>query len=109
MSTGMRPVFSRRVMPQVALAVLVSTAGLRAQTVPAPPAAANGNGSPAASVAAPIGQVSVTAGRSTIVNTTFDVTRMASGERATIEEIGLYTVNKDDKINREQFFYDGPH
>ena len=27
----------------------------------------------------------------------------------TPEEVGLYTVNKDDKITREQFFYDGDH
>ena len=34
---------------------------------------------------------------------TFDITRKATGERETIEEVGLYTVNKDDKITREQF------
>jgi hypothetical protein len=43
------------------------------------------------------------------VHFTFDVTRKAKDERATIEEVGLYTVNKDDKIAREQFFYDGEH
>jgi len=39
---------------------------------------------------------------------TFDVTRKASGENATLEEVGVYTV-KGDKITREQFFYDGTH
>lgn len=39
----------------------------------------------------------------------FEVTRKATGERSTIEEIGLYTVGKDGKIAREQFFYDGEH
>ena len=43
------------------------------------------------------------------VHFTFDVTRNASGERVTIEEVGLYTVGKDDRITREQFFYDGEH
>lgn len=43
------------------------------------------------------------------VHFTFDVTRKATGQRATIEEVGLYTVNGDDKITREQFFYDGEH
>ena len=37
---------------------------------------------------------------------TLDVTRKASGQRQTIEEVALYTV-KDDKITREEFFYDG--
>ena len=32
----------------------------------------------------------------------------ASGQRITLEEIGVYTV-KNDKITREQFFYDGEH
>ena len=40
---------------------------------------------------------------------TFDLTRKATGKRETIEEVGLYTVNRDDKITREQFFYDGQH
>ena len=40
---------------------------------------------------------------------TFDITRKDTGNRETIEEVGLYTVNKDDKITREQFFYDGLH
>jgi hypothetical protein len=39
---------------------------------------------------------------------TFDITRRATNERATIDEVGLYTV-KDDKITREQFYYDGAH
>jgi hypothetical protein len=43
------------------------------------------------------------------VHFTFDVTRRASGKRESIEEVGLYTVGKDDKITREQFFYDGEH
>ena len=42
------------------------------------------------------------------VHFTFDITRKASGERVTIEEVGVYTV-KADKITREQFFYDGEH
>ena len=36
----------------------------------------------------------------------FDVTRTATGEQVTLEEVGVYTV-KADKIAREQFFYDG--
>jgi hypothetical protein len=39
----------------------------------------------------------------------FDITRKDSGTRETIEEVGLYTVGGDDKITREQFFYDGRH
>ncbi|MDB5353569.1 MAG: ketosteroid isomerase [Phycisphaerales bacterium] len=42
------------------------------------------------------------------VHFTFDITRKATGQRVTIEEVGVYTV-KDDKITREQFFYDGEH
>ena len=42
------------------------------------------------------------------VHFTFDVTRKASGERVTLEEVGLYTV-EGEKIKREQFFYDGEH
>ncbi|HXZ86441.1 MAG TPA: nuclear transport factor 2 family protein [Myxococcota bacterium] len=42
------------------------------------------------------------------VHFTFEVTRKATGEKATLEEVGLYTV-KNDKITREQFFYDGEH
>ena len=40
---------------------------------------------------------------------TFDVTRNATGLREVIEEVGVYTVGRDDKITREQFFYDGEH
>ena|SRR3712207_5646277 len=43
------------------------------------------------------------------VHFTFDVTRKGTGTRQTIEEVGLYTVNGQDKITREQFFYDGEH
>ena len=43
------------------------------------------------------------------VHFTFDVTRKATGQRVTIEEVGVYTVNGDDRITREQFFYDGAH
>lgn len=39
---------------------------------------------------------------------TFDITPKATGKRITLEEVGVYTV-KNDKITREQFFYDGPH
>ena len=42
------------------------------------------------------------------VHFTFDVTRKSTGQRETIEEVGLYTV-ENDKITREQFFYDGEH
>lgn len=37
---------------------------------------------------------------------TFDVTRKATGVRANLEEVAVYTV-KNDKITREQFFYTG--
>ena len=40
---------------------------------------------------------------------TLDVTPKATGKRKTLEEIAIYTVNKDDKITREQFCYDGEH
>ena len=40
------------------------------------------------------------------VHFTFEVTPKATGKRVSIEEVGIYTV-KDDKITREQFFYDG--
>jgi hypothetical protein len=40
---------------------------------------------------------------------TLDITPKATGKRITLEEIGIYTVNKDDKITREQFFYEGEH
>jgi hypothetical protein len=39
---------------------------------------------------------------------TLDITPKATGHRVTREEIGVYTV-KNDKITREQFFYDGEH
>ena len=39
---------------------------------------------------------------------TLDITRKSTGQRLTLEEVGLYTV-KNDKITREQFFYDGDH
>ena len=42
------------------------------------------------------------------VHFTFDLTRNGSTRRQTIEEVGLYTV-ENDKITREQFFYDGEH
>lgn len=41
------------------------------------------------------------------VHFTFEVTPKTNGLRTTLEEVGVYTV-KDDKITREQFFYDGP-
>ena len=42
------------------------------------------------------------------VHFTFEVTPKRTGQRVTIEEVGVYTV-KDDKITREQFFYEGEH
>ena len=39
---------------------------------------------------------------------TLDITRKATRQRMTLEEVGLYTV-KGDKITREQFFYAGEH
>ena len=42
------------------------------------------------------------------VHFTFEVTRKGTGKRETIEEVGVYTV-ANDKITREQFFYDGEH
>jgi hypothetical protein len=44
-----------------------------------------------------------------VVYFTLDVTPKATGKRITLEEVGVYTVGKDDKITREQFFYDGAH
>lgn len=38
----------------------------------------------------------------------FDITPKATGKRMTIDEVGVYTV-KNDKITREQFYYDGVH
>jgi ketosteroid isomerase-like protein len=43
-----------------------------------------------------------------VVYFTLDVTPKATGKRITLEEVAVYTV-KDDKITREQFFYDGKH
>lgn len=40
------------------------------------------------------------------VHFTFEVTPKATGQRITLEEVGVYTV-KDDKIMREQFFNEG--
>ena len=40
------------------------------------------------------------------VHFTIDVTRKDSGTREIIEEVGLYTVNDQDKIVHQQFFYD---
>src|SRR5947207_419434 len=40
---------------------------------------------------------------------TLEVTPKATGKRITLEEVAVYTVNKDDKITREQFFYEGEH
>ena len=42
------------------------------------------------------------------IHFTLDVTRKATGERVTLEEVGLYTV-ENGLITREQFFYEGPH
>jgi hypothetical protein len=49
------------------------------------------------------------AGRSSgqfTVHFTTEVTPKATGRRVTVEEVGLYTV-QNDRITREQFFYDG--
>src|ERR1700692_3818975 len=43
-----------------------------------------------------------------VVFFTLDVTPKATGKRITLEEVAVYTV-KNDKITREQFFYDGAH
>jgi hypothetical protein len=43
-----------------------------------------------------------------VVFFTRDITPKATGQRITLEEVGVYTV-KNDKITREQFFYDGAH
>jgi hypothetical protein len=40
---------------------------------------------------------------------TLDVTPKATGQRITLEEVAVYTVNKDDQITREQFYYEGDH
>ena len=43
-----------------------------------------------------------------VVFFTLDITPKASGQRVTREEVAVYTV-RNDKITREQFFYDGVH
>jgi len=43
------------------------------------------------------------------VHFTLDITPKATGKRISLYEVAVYTVNKDDKITREQFFYDGEH
>jgi SnoaL-like domain len=40
------------------------------------------------------------------VHTVFEVTPKATGKRVRLEEVGIYTV-ENDKIVREQFFYEG--
>lgn len=40
------------------------------------------------------------------VHFTFEVTPQTTGQRITVEEVGIYTV-KDSKITREQFFAGG--
>src|SRR5262245_3736054 len=37
---------------------------------------------------------------------TLDVTLKATGKRITLEEVGIYTV-KNDKITREEFYFEG--
>src|SRR5215218_3294189 len=41
------------------------------------------------------------------VHVTHTVTTKATGKQVTLEEVGVYTVNADDKITREQFFFAG--
>src|SRR4051794_40144879 len=41
------------------------------------------------------------------VHYTHKVTPKATGKQITLEEVAVYTVNKDDKITREQFFFAG--
>jgi hypothetical protein len=41
------------------------------------------------------------------VHFTHKVTPKATGKQITLEEVGVYTVNADDKITREQFFFEG--
>ena len=43
------------------------------------------------------------------VHFALDVTRKSSGQRVTLEEVAVYTVNRDGLINREEFFYEGAH
>ena len=76
MSSHKRLSIKRRVALHAALAVLLPVAGLSAQSAGPVPRSANGPGAPApAPITTP--QVFVTAGRSTIVSTNFDVTRIA--------------------------------
>jgi len=44
-----------------------------------------------------------------VVYFTLDITPKATGQRVTREEVAIYTVNKSDKITREQFFFEGEH
>ena len=37
---------------------------------------------------------------------TVDLTRQATGKRIAFEEVAIYTVDKDNKVTREQFFND---
>ena len=41
------------------------------------------------------------------VHFTHKVTPKATGRQITLEEVGVYTVGPDDKITREQFFFEG--
>jgi Flp pilus assembly secretin CpaC len=75
MNTVTHGSFGRRVVRHVVYALVLSVAGLSAQT-PGATAPQNGNGAPIHPPGA-IPQVFVTAGRSTIVNTNFGVTRIA--------------------------------
>jgi pilus assembly protein CpaC len=75
MNTVTRFSFGRRVVRHVAIALVFSVAGLSAQTSGTAPQ--NGPGVAAHPTAASMPQVFVTAGRSTIVNTSFAVTRIA--------------------------------
>ena len=43
------------------------------------------------------------------VHFTLDITPKATGKRIQLTEVGVYTVNKEDKITREVFYYDGEH
>ena len=43
------------------------------------------------------------------VHFSLDITHNATRKRETLQEVGVYTVNKDDRVTREQFFYDGEH
>ena len=43
------------------------------------------------------------------VHFTLDVTPKATGKRASLQEVAVYTVNGEDKITREEFFNDWQH